>query len=177
MGRYCLIPSTFEPGQTTDLQIRLKTSLPVSQPTLLPAEDSGKFVRLLKGHIAAPQTDRMLGRSRYLDNPRYLIKPRQVCWLSLRLRQTPKPSVHLNASLFSELPLENRECSPIGGTGAYASYVAGVTSIPIKIRPSSSDYVLIISAAAASSFAEGQDVEYECSVFSDHPVNIDEMPQ
>lgn len=176
-GRYLLIPSTFEPGQHTDYVIRLKTSVPVPQPTFLPTEDSGKFVRLLRGEIEAPQSDRMLGGTRYMDNPRYLLQPRQVCWLSLRLRQTKGTPTALNASIYPGMQSVSSENRPIGGTGKYASYVAGVTSVPIKIRPSSSGYFLVISAAAEIGITGDSEISYELSVFSDHPVDISSLSE
>lgn len=174
-GRYLFIPSTFDPGASTDFSIRLNTSLPVSKPTLLPTEDSGKFVRVLKGRLARPQADRMLGCLRYRDNPRYLVRPHLVCWLSLRLRQVSGASVPLNASIFSDLSSANGGSHPIGGTGPYASYVAGVTSPSTKIRPSSSGYILAISAATESAITGDLAIDYELSVFSDHPVDISPM--
>lgn len=174
-GRYLLVPSTFEPGDTTDYLIRLKTSSPIANPTLLPSEGSGKFVRLLKGSLPAPRSDRMLGGHRYSDNPRYCIRPRQVCWLSVRLRQTSSGQTPLNASLFADTPAADGSVRPLGNTGPYASYVAGVSSSPMKVRPSSQDYILVVSGASVGEGHDAPAVDYELSVFSDHPVDISPM--
>lgn len=160
-----------------DYHMRIKTSSPISQPVLLPAEDSGKFVRTLKGSLNAPELGRTLGEPLYLDNPRYLIQPRQVSWLSLRLRQTSQFSIPLNASLFEQLPTPNSRIRPISGTGQYASYVAGVTSIPAKLRPVPQGYVLVVSAATPGGGLEGPGIEYELFILSDHPVDISRMPE
>lgn len=156
-----------------DFHIRLKTSSPVTQPVLLPPEDSGKFVRLLKGRLCTSQSGRLLGGVDYLDNPRYLIQPRQVSWLSLRLRQVNAASIPLNASLFHQVPSADSENRPIASTGAYANYVAGVMLAPVKLRPSPQGYILVVSAATTGAVAN---VDYELLLFSDHPVDISQMP-
>jgi len=140
---------------------------------LLPPEDSGKFVRLLKGRLATSQSGRMLGGAEYLDNPRYLIQPRQVSWLSLRLRQVIGSSIPLTASLFHQVLSAESDSRPIGSTGSYASYVAGVTLAPVKLRPSPQGYILVLSGARTGGELH---VDYELSLFSDHPVDISQMP-
>lgn len=175
-GRYLLIPSTFETGQEHDFTLRTKTSLPVAQPKFLPAEDSGRFVRVFRGTISAPSPDRMLGQPRSTDNSRYLIRPRQVSLLKIRLRQTLDSGTPLNAAIFPDMPSAASQQRCIGSTGPYASYIAGVTSSPIKLRPSPQGYVLVVSGAALSEADRSKGVMFELAILADHPVDITSMP-
>jgi hypothetical protein len=171
-GSYLLVPSTFEEGQEASFSLRIDSSIPLQTPSLVPAEDSGKFSRVYRGNLGVPDNDRMLGENAYLENPRYLIQPQQVTWISLRLRQISNSSAPLNVSIFAELPISGESTRPVGSSGPYAAYVAGVTMSSIKLRPVPQGYMLIVSAASGSTSS----IEYELSVLSDHPVDVARMP-
>lgn len=175
-GHYILIPSTFEPGQRVNFIIRLKTSVPVSEPSLVPAEDSGKFVRTIKGTLPAPTSSRMLQQEQYLDNPRFLLRPRQGCSVSVRLRQSSKGSTPLNASIFSDVSQQASSLHAVGSTGGYASYIAGVTLGPIKLRSTPQGYVLVVSGATVSGAVNTEDIDFDLVILSDHPVDVTRMP-
>lgn len=119
----------------------------------------------------------MLGQPRYAENPRYVIRPGQVSLLKIRLRQTLDSGTPLNAAIFPDMPSAASQQRCIGSTGPYASYIAGVTSSPVKLRPSPEGYVLIVSGAALSE-ADGSSkgVAFELVILSDHPVDVASMP-
>ncbi|KAL7010292.1 cysteine protease [Cystobasidiomycetes sp. EMM_F5] len=74
-GSYILIPSTFEAGQCANFSISLRSTFPLNVQAL-PAEDAGRFVRVLSGQWCEllPTNGANLTRGNCYENPRYAFK-------------------------------------------------------------------------------------------------------
>lgn len=114
----------------------------------------------------------MLDQPQYTTNPRYLVRPRQVSLMRMRLRRACTGETPLNAALFPGQSDPASTTRPIASTGPYASYVAGVTSPWFKVRPSLEGYVLIVSAAALNEVTGLAPMDFELVILSDHPVDV-----
>ena len=121
---------------------------------LVPQEDAGRFVKVLRGSWTAKSG----------PISKFRLRCNTAC--SIRLRATAEPSsLPIKVAVFAAGGQDEEETA---SSGPYAAYVAGVTIPQIRLRQSQDGYTVVISPFTAGSVGR-----FSLTVLSDRSVQAE----